>query len=199
MSDSASRRSIARAAARLAAVEQNDLPVLVLMTDDVRLKDPLAAARALPKGSMVIVRSRDAARRRDLALALREIARVRGLFLLIAGDVVLAAQIGADGVHLPEMRIGEAAAIRARHKMLVTAAAHSLSALRRAGYVDALILSAVFPTASHPGRAALGAVRANLVAKLAPMPVYALGGITAQNARLLAGFCGIAAIRALGA
>lgn len=198
MSDSASRRSIARAAARLAA-EQNDLPVLVLMTDEARLKDPLAAARALPKGSMVIVRSRDAARRRNLALALREIARVRGLFLLIAGDVELAARIGADGVHLPETRIGEAAAIRARHKMLVTAAAHSLTALRRANYVDALILSAVFPTASHPGRAALGAVRANLMVRQAPVPVYALGGITAKNARLLAGFCGIAAIGALGA
>jgi thiamine-phosphate pyrophosphorylase len=199
MSDSASRRSIARAAARLAAANQNELPVLVLMTDDARLRDPVGAARALPRGSMVIVRSRDAARRRELALALREIARVRGLFLLIAGDAALAAQIGADGVHLPETRIGEAAAIRARHKMLVTAAAHSLSALRRANAVDALILSAVFATASHPGRAALGAVRANLVAKLAPVPVYALGGITAQNARLLAGFCGIAAIGALGA
>jgi thiamine-phosphate pyrophosphorylase len=179
-------------------VEQNDLPVLVLMTDEARLKDPLAAARALPKGSMVIVRSRDAARRRDLALALREIARVQSLFLVIAGDVALAARIGADGVHLPETRIGEAAAIRARHTMLVTAAAHSFAAIRRAEYVDALILSAVFPTASHPGRAALGAVRANLMVRQAPVPVYALGGITGRNARLLAGFCGIAAIGALG-
>jgi thiamine-phosphate pyrophosphorylase len=179
-------------------VEQNELPVLVLMTDDMRLKDPLAAARALPKGSMVIVRSRDAAKRRDLALALREIARARSLFLLIAGDAALAARIGAEGVHLPETRIGEAAAIRARYKMLVTAAAHSLGALRRANYVDALILSAVFPTASHPGRAALGAVRANAMVRQAPLPVYALGGITARNARLLAGFCGIAAIGALG-
>jgi thiamine-phosphate pyrophosphorylase len=198
MSDSASRRTIARAAARLAAAKQNDLPVLVLMTDDARLKDPVAAARALPRGSMVIVRSRDDARRRDLALALREIARVRGLFLLIAGDAALAARIGADGVHLPETRLGDAAAIRGQHKMLVTAAAHSLSALRRAKYVDALILSAVFPTASHPGRAALGAVRANLMVRQAPVPVYALGGITARNARLLAGFCGIAAIGVLG-
>ncbi len=198
MSDSASRRSIARAAARLAAAEQNDLPVLVLMTDEARLKDPLAAARALPKGSIVIVRSRDAAKRWDLALALRKIARARSLFLLIAGDVALAAQIGADGVHLPERRIGEAAAIRARYKMLVTAAAHSLAVLRRAGYIDALILSAVFATASHPGRAALGAVRANLMVRQAPVPVYALGGITTRNARLLSGFCGIAAIGALG-
>jgi thiamine-phosphate pyrophosphorylase len=198
MSDSASRRTIARAAARLAAATPHELPVLVLMTDDTRLADPVAAARVLPKGSMVIVRSREAQRRRALALALREVARSRGLFLLIAGDVALAQWIGADGVHLSETRIGEAATIRARYKMVVTAAAHSLAALRRAGYVDALILSAVFPTASHPGRAVLGAVRANLMARLAPVPVYALGGVTAQNARLLSGFCGIAAIGALG-
>jgi thiamine-phosphate pyrophosphorylase len=196
MSDSASRRSIARAAARLRG--KADLPALVLMTDDVRLRDPVAAARALPKGSMVIVRSRDGARRQALAHTLREVARTRSLFLLIAGDVALARRIGADGVHLPETRIGEAAAIRARNPMLVTAAAHSLRALRQAGYVDALILSAVFATASHPGRAALGAVRANHIARQAPLPVYALGGITARNARLLFGFCGIAAIGALG-
>ena len=34
------------------------LPPLVLMTDDERLPDPLAAARLLPRGSMVIVRAR---------------------------------------------------------------------------------------------------------------------------------------------
>jgi thiamine-phosphate pyrophosphorylase len=198
MSDSASRRIIARAAARLAAATRLELPVLVLMTDDERLRDPVAAARALPKGSMVIVRCRDGAKRQTLALALREVARVRGLFLLVAGDIALARRIGADGVHLPEARIGEVCAIKARHAMLVTASAHSLQALRRAGHVDALILSAVFPTTSHPGRAALGVLRANMMVRQIPVPVYALGGITAKNAGRLCGFCGIAAIGALG-
>jgi thiamine-phosphate pyrophosphorylase len=173
------------------------LPALVLLTDDDRLANPVAAARRLPPGSMVIVRAREPERRRQLGLSLRNVARARGLFLLIAGDVALARKLGADGVHLPQIRIGEAAALRARHGFLITAAAHSLVALRNAGWVDALILSAVLPTASHPGRAALGVVRANLMARLMAKPVYALGGISAKNAGRLAGFCGIAAIGAL--
>ena len=195
MSDSASRRIIARVAARLAV--RSGLPPLILLTDDERLPDPLAAAKALPRGSVVIVRARQPERRRALGLALRDVARARGLFLLIAGDTALALKLGADGVHLPERRIGEAAALRARYPLVVTAAAHSLAAVRRAGWVDVLILSAVLPTASHQGRAALGVVRANLMARQMPKSVYALGGIAAKNAGRLAGFCGIAVIGAL--
>jgi thiamine-phosphate pyrophosphorylase len=197
MSDSASRRNFARAANRLSAAALTDLPALILMTDDDRLPDPLAAARALPRGSIVIARAQDAAKRRILALSLREVARARGLFLLIAGDVALARSIGADGVHLPETRMGQAASIRAQNRFLVTASAHSLAALRKAGAVDALILSAVFATASHPGGASLGPLRASSIARLCPLPVYALGGITVKNAGRLTGFCGIAAIGAL--
>ena len=107
--------------------------------------------------------------------------------------------IGADGVHLSEARIGDAAGLKARRFGLITAAAHSLRPLAKAGPVDALILSAVFATASHPGRPALGAARANLMAREAPLPVYALGGITGENAGRLSGFAGIAAIGALRA
>lgn len=194
MSDSASRRKLARAAAKLAGY---DLPALILMTDDERLPDPVAAARALPPGSLVIVRSRGPLR--TLAWALRAVAAERGLFLSIAGDMALARAIGADGVHLPEARIGEAATIRARTRLLVTASAHSLAALRKAGAVDALILSPLFATTSHPGGAFLGPLRANLMARQCPLPVYALGGITAANVGRLTGFCGIAAIGALQA
>lgn len=199
MSDNATRRGVARAADRLSAAACSPLPALILMTDDVRLAEPLAAAQALPKGSAVIVRTRDPVKRRELAFALRKIARARRLFLLIAGDTALAQAAGADGVHLPEARIGEAAALRARFGGLITASAHSLAALHKAQWVDALILSAVFPTGSHPGRPALGTARANLMALAVPVPVYALGGISARTAGLLCGFAGIAAIGALAA
>ncbi len=74
------------------------------MTDDDRLPDPLAAARALPEGSLLIVRAKDARRRATLALALRQIAWQRGLILLISDDPGLARAIGANGIHLPEAR-----------------------------------------------------------------------------------------------
>jgi Thiamine monophosphate synthase len=190
---------LARGASRLAAAARSNLPVLILMTDDARLTAPVAAAKALPRGSAVVVRAQNPEKRRALALRLRPVAIERGLFLLIAGDEALAKAIGADGVHLPEAHLGEAASIRARTGLMITASAHSLAALRKARFVDALILSAVFPTESHAGRASLSPVRANLLARQIPKPVFALGGITARNTARLSGFCGIAAIGALKA
>lgn len=180
MSDSLARARLARAARRL-----------VLMTDDARLPDPVAAARLLPKGSIVVLRSRE--RLETLARALLRLP----VAVLIAGDPELAARLGAQGFHLPEIRAREAAHWRARFPdMFITASAHSLRALSRR-HVDAMFLSPVFPTASHPGRTALTAARANLIARQVCVPVYALGGIDARNAPLLHGFAGIAAIAAL--
>jgi len=174
------------------------------MTDDDRLPDPLAAARALPRGSMVVVRSRDAAKLNALSRALLKIARRNGIAVLIAGDALLAARLGADGFHLPEARAGETACWRARlPSMKIATSAHSLRALLRAQFlpVDAIFLSPVFATASHPERAALTPQRTNFIARAATKPVYALGGIDARGARRLApeSFSGIAAIGALAA
>jgi thiamine-phosphate pyrophosphorylase len=166
---------------------------LVLFTDD-RKADWARAARRLPPGSLVVVRGRTAKTRAALAEMLDGIAP-----LLIAGDAGLAARVGAAGLHLPEARIGEAAHWRARHPdWIITAAAHGTRALTRAHQVDALFLSPVFATASHPGTPSLGAARAALIAASSPVPVYALGGVTARNAALLASaFSGVAAIGAL--
>src|SRR5215472_5096172 len=106
MSDSLARRSLARAAARLNAQGSyaGQLPLIALLTDDERLRDPIAAARALPRGSMVIVRSREKEARRRLAFSILNLAKTRGLTVLIADDPDLAMACGADGIHLPEAR-----------------------------------------------------------------------------------------------
>jgi thiamine-phosphate pyrophosphorylase len=187
-------------AARLNAASARPglLPPLVLMTDDERLSDPCAAAALLPRGSMVIVRARVAARRAALVLTLAPIARLRGLILLVAGDMLP----GADGIHLSEARTSEAPHWRARFAhAVITASAHSPAALARAQTfgVDAVFLSAIFATQSHPGRAALTPLRAGLMARQMRLPVYALGGIESRNGQRLAGmaFTGLAAIGAL--
>jgi thiamine-phosphate pyrophosphorylase len=193
-----SRRRLASAAARLNAAHRMAglLPPLVLFTDDERLAEPLAAARALPKGSMVVVRARAAARREVLARALLALARRRDLFVLVADDAPLAARLGADGLHLPERRACDAAHWRALYPhWIITAALHAGGAAP--GGLDAVFLSPVFPTRSHPGGAALSAVRANALARALKVPAYALGGVDAGNAALLHGFVGIAAIGAL--
>jgi thiamine-phosphate pyrophosphorylase len=163
---------------------------LVLMTDD-RAADWAGAAKRLPRGSVIVVRARDAGRRLALAEQLYGLGR-----LLIADDPVLAQAIGAAGLHLPERRMKEALHWRARHPdWIITSSAHSLRAITGAQALDAVFLSPVFATTIHQGKKPLTALRAAFIAARALVPVYALGGVTASNARLLApAFSGIAAI-----
>jgi thiamine-phosphate pyrophosphorylase len=196
-------RTLARQAARLNLSSRyaGRVSPLILMTDDDRLVDPGAAAANLPRGSTVIVRSRDAERRERLAVRILEISRTRGLLVLIADDPVLALRLGADGIHLPERRANLAPRWRARKPgWFITTAAHSLFAVVRAGSfgIDAVVLSPVLATVSHPGVRPLSPARANLIATHSPIPVYALGGINGRSGRRLGpAFAGIAAIAGL--
>jgi thiamine-phosphate pyrophosphorylase len=192
MSNALSRAKLARAARSLNA------GVLALMTDDARLPDARKAAGLLPPASLVIVRAKDAEQRAERAQALISVARKRGLILLIADDPGLARRLGAHGVHLPEVRAHRAAHLKARNpRWLITASAHSLRAALLASYADAILLSPVFPTKSHRNAPALTAARARAIARQVKTPLFALGGITAQNAILLSGLSGLAAIGAL--
>lgn len=194
--------SLAEAAVRLKPPPSaRRLPSLILMTDRLRLADPMAAVGRLPRGAAVIVRDFAAADRARLAARLRPICRRRGVRLLIAGDWRQAATLRADGLHLPEHQLRRGSrpwAGYARH-WLITAAAHSRLALRQAMTIgcDAALLSSVFPTASHPGQPVLGALRFVRLVRAAPLPVYALGGITAITAVRLAG-SGAAGFAAIG-
>lgn len=192
MSNALSRGKLARAARSLNA------GVLVLLTDDARLPDARAAALALPPASLVIVRARDARKRAERAQALIGVARKRGLILLIADDPGLARRLGAHGVHLPEARARDAAPLKAQNpRWLITASAHSLRAALLPSHADAIFLSPVFATQSHRNAAPLTSARARMIARQVKTPLFALGGITAQNAMLLSGFAGLAAIGAL--
>jgi thiamine-phosphate pyrophosphorylase len=197
--DKLARAKLARAAAALNARSGSALPALVLMTDDERLADPLAAARALPPGSMVVLRAREDSRRAKLAAELRQITHATGNTLLIANDGDLAKRTEADGIHLSEARAHEASHWRALHPgWIVTAAAHS-SAATHIPDADAVFVSPAFATSSHPHARPLGVAELDRIAQQSPVPVYALGGITADNAEQLADIklIGLAAIGAL--
>lgn len=182
------------------------LPPLILMTDARRLPDPRAAIRRLPRGGAVILRHYESPDRAALARNLAGLCRQRGIRLLIAGDWRLAAAVGAGGVHLPEGmarrgRLAWGGGVKPAGFM-VTAAAHSPAALWRAARAgaDAALLSPVFATASHPGAAGIGVLRFAGWCRSAPLPVYALGGVSPRTARRLtgSGAAGLAAIGALG-
>ena len=178
------------------------LPRLVLMTDSHRLPDPLPAVRALAANSAVIVREIDAVRRAELVRRLRPVCRRRRIALLVAADADLARQ--ADGLHLSEKMVRGGRRhweLSRRPGMLVSAAAHSAGAIRRAAAlgVDAVLVGPVFATASHPEARPIGPLRFARLVRLSLLPAYALGGIDETAARRLlnSGAAGFAAIGAL--
>jgi len=175
------------------------LPPLILVTDPDRTPDPAALAGRLPRGCGVIFRAFGRKGAGETARKLAAAARRRGLVLLIGADELRAA--GA-GVHLPERMARRAGPLkRARPGVMVTAAAHSLTALiraRRAG-ADAALLSTVFASLSPSAGRPLGAVRFAALVRKAGLPVYALGGVGTKNApRLLgSGAAGLAMVEGL--
>ena len=202
MADNLARAQLARLAGSFAIRSQGHLPALVLFTDDQRLADPLPSIRALPRGSMVVLRHSKSAKRRMLAEAISVIARTRRLVWIIADDPYLAADKGAHGVHLPEAKVALAAHWRAKHpRWLITCSAHSLAACARASRAGAhaIFFAPVFATHSHPGRSSLGPLRVRMIARQVPVPIYALGGVDSRSAKRLAGawVAGLAAIGAL--
>ena len=171
---------------------RHPLPRLWLMTDERMGAGLWDALARLPRGSGVIFRHYRTADRRALFERVRKLARRRGLVLLLAGSPRAAAAWRADGVH------GRSPHRRVPRPMVRTAPAHDAREVARA-WADAVLVSPVFPTRSHPGAGALGVMRFAALARRASIPVVALGGVDAQRFRRLAqlGAYGWAGIDAL--
>lgn len=194
---------MARTAAFLGrhAGARKGLPALLFFTDPVRTPAPEAIARRLPPGAAVVFRAFGASDAEARGARLKAIARDRKLLLLVGADAGLAARLGADGVHLPERLAHRARRLKAAHPgWLVTAAAHSPAAARRAlaAGADAVVVSAIFPSRSASAGAPMGTLRLAILARRAKGPVYALGGVDNKTARLLkdTGLVGLAAVDA---
>jgi 8-oxo-dGTP diphosphatase len=114
---------------------------------------------------------------RDLAARVIERARAHGARVLVNGNLKLARELGADGVHLPSAQLKET---RLRPDLaLVGASCHDADELARAQALgaDFVVLGPVAPTPTHPGAAGLGWARFAALLKDCPLPVYALGGL----------------------
>ncbi len=140
-----------------------------------------AALHRLPRGSGLIFRHYHlpsvtrAARYRQLART----ARAHGHIVILSGSATEARRWGADGAY------GKAARLGAGGRALRLVTVHSLRELARARRADAVLLSPVFPTRSHPGGTVLGPLRWRLIAAHARVPVIALGGMNPARAKRL--------------
>ena len=142
------------------------LPSIWLVSDARNDAGIEAALRRLPRGAGLVFRHyhlSPAARAARLA-QLARLCRRFGHRLEIAGE--------GYGPPAPRRRL---------------ATAHSLREIGRANRMraEAVVLSPVFPTRSHPGAKELGPVRFRLLAARALAPVIALGGMSAARARRL--------------
>ena len=154
----------------------------IWLISDVRNDAGLEAAlKRMPRGSGLIYRHYhlSPAARRARFERLARIARRCGHLVMLAGSAKEARAWRADGAYGAPHRLARGPrAIR-----LVTV--HSLRELTRAHRADAVLLSPVFQTRSHPGGAVLGAVRFLTLARRSRHPVIALGGMSQARARQL--------------
>ncbi len=177
---------------------------LLIVTDRHQAAAPLVdiVGEAIGAGARWIwLRDRDlpADERRELATALLAITHAANAKLTIGADVELAADLGADGVHLASN--ASAAAIAAARAQLGSAviigiSAHAevdIAAARAAG-ADYVTLSPIFATTSKPGYGPELGVAALARAARYGLPILALGGVTRARARecRAAGAAGVA-------
>jgi len=160
------------------------LPELWLLSDARNDAGLDKALKHLPRGSGFIYRHYHLPdpERYHRFHALRRIANARGHCVILADSAMTATAWGADGVYGAPFSLWPR-----RAGLLQLATAHEASeiAMAQRKGADAVLLSPVYPTRSHPGAPTLGPVRFRALAQLASVPVIALGGMTSPGARRL--------------
>jgi thiamine-phosphate pyrophosphorylase len=187
-------------------VTRHSLPPLHAVTDDrVIAGDLVARARALTAAGgpdvALHLRSRALEGRAfyELAVALREITRQTGAWLVVNGRADVAAAVQADAVVSGRGGL-TAGDVRKVVTLPVGRSVHDDDEVRvaLAETADFLVAGPVFATASHPGQPAAGVDFLRRAAAHGT-PVIAIGGIAPDTAAgvFAAGAHGVAAIRAL--
>lgn len=154
--------------------------------------------RAVAAGvEMIQIREKDLSAGALFTLVAAAVALVEGTCTLVLVndrlDVALAA--GAHGVHLPADAV-PVTRVRAvvPAGFLIGVSCHNAVEVEQASDADFVVLSPVFAKPGYP--APLGLRAFGAIARTARVPVYALGGVTKENAGecLAAGAAGIAGI-----
>ena len=134
------------------------------------------------------------------ALEVQAVCREYQVPFLINDDVELAVKIDADGVHVgqDDMAAEKARALLGPEKIVgVTAKTAEQAQAAYAAGADYLGSGAVFGTSTKPEAKPMSREQLASICRCVPIPVVAIGGITAENVSELAG-TGIAGVAAVG-
>ena len=146
---------------------------------DILLRQPVALLQYRNK-------SADGGLRRQQAEALLAIARAAGVPLIINDDWRLAADIGADGVHLgaEDAAPGQVRAEVGKRMIIGVSCYNDLNRAERlrSKDIDYLAFGAVFSSMTKPAAAQAG-LDILMAARQWDKPVVAIGGITPDNGR----------------
>jgi thiamine-phosphate pyrophosphorylase len=177
-------------------------PPFLLVTDrhQARLPLPDVVEAAFAAGCRwVSVREKDLPEddQVELAQILLPIARRHGACLTLHGEAALAKATGVDGVHLPAGSDPAAARKLLGAAKLIGVSIHTVTEVETIdrNVVDYAIAGPAFETPSKPGYGPeIGRKGLSEIARAAPVPVLAIGGLNATRAAevLAAGPVGIA-------
>ncbi|HVB65515.1 MAG TPA: thiamine phosphate synthase [Nitrolancea sp.] len=159
------------------------------LISDRRLCDldrlPDVAARAvIGKVDAIHLRERDVAAGKLLEVARALRAAIGDAELFVNDRVDIALLSGADGVQLGEtsISVSDARAL-AGDRLLIGRSVHDADGARRA-YIDGadfVIAGHVYETASKAGQPGRGLEFITAIARVCPIPIIAVGGITREN------------------
>jgi thiamine-phosphate pyrophosphorylase len=166
-------------------------------------EEALAAARMYRRFVAVQLREKDLTGRELLLLAreLRKICTAHGALLLINDRIDVALATEADGVHLPadSFSVREARELLGESK-LIGCSTHTIAEVEAANRAGAnfVVFGPVYdPISKSPSGPAAGIETLRAVCEASDIPVYALGGVTADRIVEMAD-CEIAGVAAIG-
>jgi thiamine-phosphate pyrophosphorylase len=165
-------------------------PKLMVITHSTHMQMPLpkwAEEVCSAGGRLIQLREKhlDAAQLYELASTLRRITLQHGATLLINDRADVAWAVEADGVVVPELGLPIEVVRKLHAKWLIAKSVHDVAGAKAAEQsgADFLIFGHVFKTASKPNVAPRGLEALKAIAEQVKIPVFAIGGITAQTAR----------------
>ena len=169
--------------------------------------DLLHRARLVLAGGACVLQYRNKSATAELRLkqatALRELTCEFAVPLIVNDDVHLAAQVGADGVHLGTMdgSLNAARDVLGKHKIIGISCYNQLFLARNAvdAGADYVAFGAFFPSTIKPDAVAADVELLHWARAELDVPLVAIGGITAHNgvALLAAGANALAVISAV--
>ncbi len=179
-----------------------ELPALYLLTDSRRF-GPEAFLRHLERvlraGARLIQMREPQLSPQDFRAYAPEVVELCHRYqarVLLNAPVECVLECGADGIHLNSRRLEQFATRPLDADHWVAASCHDSMQVERAHKLgaDFIVLSPVHPTPSHPQGTPLGWDRFGVLCAAARLPVYALGGMRAQDlgSARLAGAQGVA-------